>query len=280
MNKELLSFFKQNTHWNVELITCIKKIGGLNNTNFKVSYNGNDFFIRICNKASLKNNFVNELEVINKAFSIDLTCKPYYFSIKNGNMILPWINGNMPNEHEFSSMNFIDKLTTNLKKFHNLNCKKIFKPFNDIRARIDLCKKLNIPIPNYINDLLNKLTHLEYILNTDITLGLCHNDLNCSNIILSNNNLYFIDYEYSSMGDVFFDLATISWLLNENSRKYLLLKYFGYYKEDHYKKLLNFLYVVKFYNATWSLLKTNDITNDYDYLNGANIIFEDLKQNY
>ncbi len=279
MNEELLFLLKQNTNWNTNLITSVKKIGGLNNNNYKVSYNGDDFFIRICTNLYLDHDRATEFQIINKASAISLTPKPYYFSIKSGNMILPWINGNMPTEDEFSSINFINKLTKRLKELHNLNCEKLFKPFNHIKTRIDLCKKFNISLPNYIDTLSKKLNYLEFVLNNNPTIGLCHNDLNCSNILLSNNNLYFIDYEYSAMGDVFWDLATISWLLDDNCRKDLLIQYFGYYKEEDYKKLLDFLYVVKFYNATWSLLKTKDPNNDYDYLNGANIIFEDLRQN-
>ncbi|WP_252226418.1 choline kinase family protein [Clostridium sp. ZBS2] len=279
MNEELLFLLKQNTNWNTNLVTSVERIGGLNNNNYKISYNGNDFFIRICTNLYLDNDRKTEFQIINKASNIDLTPKPYYFSIKSGNMILPWIKGKMPTEDEFSSINFINKLTKRLKELHNLNCEKLFKPFNHIKTRIDLCKKFNISLPNYIDTLFKKLNYLEFILNNNPTIGLCHNDLNCSNILLSKNNLYFIDYEYSAMGDVFWDLATISWFLNDNCRKNLLIQYFGYYKEEDYKKLLDFLYVVKFYNATWSLLKTKDPNNDYDYLNGANIIFEDLRQN-
>lgn len=46
----------------------------------------------------------------------------------------------MPTEDEFSSINFINKLTKRLKELHNLNCEKLFKPFNHIKTRIDLCK--------------------------------------------------------------------------------------------------------------------------------------------
>ena len=100
--------------------------------------------------------------------------------------------------------------------------------------------------------------------------------LNASNIILTEDNIYFVDYEYSSMGDVFFDLATISWFFNERSRKNLLELYFNECTEQHYEKLLDYLFVVKFYNATWSLLKSSDSSSDYDYLAGAKMIFNDL----
>ena len=41
-----------------------------------------------------------------------------------------------------------------------------------------------------------------------------------------------------------------------------------------------YLYVVKFWNACWSLLKSKDNTSTYDYKKGAEMIFQDLWQNY
>ena len=185
----------------------------------------------------------------------------------------------MPSLNDFSSVEFLSKLVDSLGSFHNLKGEKYFNPFNHIRERINICKNLNLPIPKSIDMLLNYLTDLEIKLSKTPLIGLCHNDLNASNIILSNNDLYFVDYEYSSMGDVFFDLATISWFLSEKSRKSLLSLYFGEYKNKHYTKLLDYLFVVKFYNATWSLLKAKDSNSDYDYLSGAQMIFKDLLNN-
>ena len=78
------------------------------------------------------------------------------------------------------------------------------------------------------------------------------------------------------MGDIFFDLATISWFLTEKSRKDLLKLYLGNFKVEYYERLLDYLFVVKFYNATWSLLKSTDSNSDYDYLSGAKMIFNEL----
>ena len=78
------------------------------------------------------------------------------------------------------------------------------------------------------------------------------------------------------MGDIFFDLATISWFFTEDSRKSLIESYFGEFNDEYYKRLLDYLFVVKFYNATWSLLKSQDSNSSYDYLAGAKMIFKDL----
>lgn len=279
MNTTLINFLQNEMNWNSLNISSIEKLGGLSSENYKVSYNNNSYFVKICTHNYLHTDRNNELMIINKACEINLAPHLYYFSNKTGNMVSSWINGTMPSLDDFNSVEFLSKLSDCLKSFHNLKCEKYFNPFNHIRKRINICKDFNLPLPQSIDMLLNYLNTLEYKLNKTPLIGLCHNDLNASNIILSNNDLYFVDYEYASMGDIFFDLATISWFFSEKSRKDLLIFYFGKYNIEDYEKLLDYIFVVKFYNATWSLLKSTDSNSDYDYLSGAKMIFKDLLNN-
>lgn len=279
MKTTLIKFLQTEMNWNPINISFIEKLGGLSSENYKVSYNNNDYFVKICIADYLHTDRVNELSILNKVSKINLAPNIYYFSNKSGNMITSWIDGSMPSLDDFNSSNFLNILSNSLKSLHNLKCEKQFNPFNDIRKRIEICKDLNLPLPKSINILLEFLTYLEYKLNKSPLIGLCHNDLNASNIILTSNKLYFVDYEYSSMGDIFFDLATISWFFSEKSRKDLLKFYFGEYNPKDYEKLLDFIFIVKFYNASWSLLKSTDLNINYDYLSGAKMIFKDLLKN-
>lgn len=279
MKTTLIKFLQTEMNWNPINISFIEKLGGLSSENYKVSYNNNDYFVKICIADYLHTDRINELSILNKVSKINLAPNIYYFSNKSGNMITSWIDGTMPSLDDFNSSNFLNMLSNSLKSLHNLKCEKQFNPFNDIRKRIEICKDLNLPLPKSINILLEFLTYLEYKLNKSPLIGLCHNDLNASNIILTSNKLYFVDYEYSSMGDIFFDLATISWFFSEKSRKDLLKFYFGEYNPKDYEKLLDFIFIVKFYNASWSLLKSTDLNINYDYLSGAKMIFKDLLKN-
>ena len=279
MKTTLIKFLQTEMNWNPINISFIEKLGGLSSENYKVSYNNNDYFVKICIADYLHTDRINELSILNKVSKINLAPNIYYFSNKSGNMITSWIDGSMPSLDDFNSSNFLNMLSNSLKSLYNLKCEKQFNPFNDIRKRIEICKDLNLPLPKSINILLEFLTYLEYKLNKSPLIGLCHNDLNASNIILTSNKLYFVDYEYSSMGDIFFDLATISWFFSEKSRKDLLKFYFGEYNPKDYEKLLDFIFIVKFYNASWSLLKSTDLNINYDYLSGAKMIFKDLLKN-
>lgn len=276
MNTIVIEFIKKCTTWNIEDISCISKIGGLSSNNYKVTYNNVNYFVKICTHTYLHTNIENELDVLKKTCKINLCPELIYYSTKNGNMISQWIHGKSPDLNDLNSSDFLMSLSKNLLKLHSLECNNIFNPFKHIRKRLDKCNMLNIKLPTSIDLVLKKLNLLEESLMKNLHIGLCHNDLNASNIILCHDKLFFVDYEYSSMGDIFFDLASISWFLSECKRKELLELYFGEYKEEYYEKLIDYLFVVKFYNATWSLLKSTNTSSNYDYYKGAEMIFEEL----
>lgn len=276
MHDTIINFLKYDLNWDINLLSLLEPVGGLSNNNFRAIYSNNSYFIRLCEPTIFNINRISELDILNKASSLNLCKTPIYFNALTGNMIYKWIDGHMPTEVDINSGDFLDSLCINLKKLHLLNCETSFNPFNEIIERIKICNSLKLSLPTYINSLIERLYRLEKELEKNKLIGLCHNDLNISNILISKVNLYIIDYEFSGMGDIFFDLATIAWLQSYNGRINLLKSYFGTFNIKDYDKLLKYLYVVKLLNALWSLIKSSNSSNDYDYTNGANIIFKEL----
>lgn len=274
MNSKLKNFVCTELNWNINYISETTKLNGLNNLCYKVKYLNKFYFIRISyiNKC----NFNGEKNIINLCSKNKIAPKLFYFSKGNGHILSEWIDGRLILEDEFSSYSFIYKLVEKLKTLHTLKSSHKFNHFYEIHHNINSCKSLDIELPQYINLLLSRLNELESYCVKHLDYGLCHNDLNPSNFILSNDNLYIIDYEFSGMNDIFFDLATITWMMNESGRDILLKTYFKNPTEYHYKKLSYYLFIVKFWNSTWSLLKSHTSTSDYDYKKGAEIILEEL----
>ena len=276
MNLKLNDFIINELNLNINDVSIKTKLSGLNNECYKIEYLNTPYFIRICNKSK----DMEEKNIIKICAQNNIAPRLLYYSAASGNMVTEWINGHMPNEREFSSIGFIADLTTKLKTLHSLKCCKHFNPFNEIKKSLLLCEKNQLQLPTFINILIDKLKTIEYFCLENMDIGLCHNDLNPSNILITGNDLYFIDYEFSAIGDIFYDLATLSWMMNDEAKENLLKLYFHNPTNYHYKKLTYYLYVVKFWNACWSLLKSKDNTSTYDYKKGAEMIFEDLWQNY
>lgn len=275
MRKLLEKFIINELNFNFDLICDIENLYSINNSNFKINYNKKLYFVRICNN-DIYINRKNEFNVLNISSKLGLCEKPLYFNKNTGNMLCNWVYGVNPCEEIIKSDKFLKVFCNNLKKLHYNLYGDYDSPFIKIKQNITFCRNNNIEIPKKIDKLIYKLDNLEYNLNKNLQLGLCHNDLNYSNIIFNQDNLYFIDYEFSSTRDIFFDFATISWFYEEEFIKRLLEIYFEkFYKED-YKKLLNYQYVVKLLNATWSLIKSKYNNKFYDYKKSANLIFDEL----
>ena len=51
-----------------------------------------------------------------------------------------------------------------------------------------------------------------------------HNDLNAKNILMSKNNIFFIDFEYSSINNKYFDISKIIDSLNLNNPRFVNTK--------------------------------------------------------
>lgn len=256
----------------------ITRLGGLNNSNYLLECENNKYVLRIPSKDN-KNNFSEENFVLNFANLNKLSPPIIYHNKDNGILISKFLDDSKVNMSTFTSSEFLKKLALTLKKLHILKCEHTFNPFEHIRINFDFLKSKNFIFHENINLIFNKLNFLENKLSKNISLGLCHNDLNSSNVLFYNKNVFLIDFEFSAMCDIFFDLATISWMLNENERYLLLKSYFGYYSNNLIEKLEDYLFVVKLWNASWSFVKSLSTNSTYDYKLGGNMIIDDLLSN-
>ena len=257
-------------------ISTMTPIGGLNNDNFKVTCNNFNYFVRISSSSYIYNDINEELTILKKASDLNICPSVIYFDSSTRNLLMNWIDGRMPTEIESNNEIFITALTEKLKTLHSLTSTNVFNPFSEIRKIIFSNKDYFFDTVPYILNLLENLNTIETLVKNSYMEGLCHNDLNPSNILLTDKNLYIVDYEFAARGDIFFDLATIAWLLEDSSRKLLIKKYFGYYSEAYYDKLTKYINVVKMYNGCWSLVKSLNSNKDYDFRKGSDIIFNEL----
>lgn len=251
------------------------KIGGLNNSNYLIKLQNEKYVLRIPSSDN-SNNFYNEHKILSLIKKYNISPEILYHNQSNGILLSKYIESAKFNLEFYNSSFFLNNLVTTLKKIHNLECNNYFNPFNEIYNNIDFLNSVNFTFNHDIDLLMNKLKELEINLCKKIHYGLCHNDLNTSNILYFNNYVYLIDFEFSGMGDIFFDLATISWFLKDEMQDELIKKYFGYSDIELKKKLKDYLYVVKLWNATWSYKKSIDNKSDYDYRLGGNMILDDL----
>ncbi|GAA0754704.1 choline kinase family protein [Clostridium sartagoforme] len=253
----------------------LKKLGGLNNSNYLLEIQNSKYVLRIPSKNNT-NNFSDEHDILNIVNPLNISPDILYHNKDTGVLLSEFKKSIKINLEFYNSPIFINDLISILKKLHGLKCTNYFNPFKIINENINFLLNSNFNFNHDINILMKKLNLLEYTLTQNIHYGLCHNDLNISNILYSKDSVYLIDFEFSGMGDIFFDLATLSWFLNDEMRNELIKNYFGNYSSYLKEKLENYLFVVKFWNATWSFIKSMNNNSHYDYKLGGNMILDDL----
>ncbi|MCR1951110.1 choline kinase family protein [Clostridium sp. DSM 100503] len=253
----------------------LTKLGGLNNSNYLMTLQDSKYVLRIPSKDNT-NNFYNENEILNIIKPFNISPNILYHNKDTGVLLSEFKESNKINIEFYNSHIFIDSLIHTLKRLHGLKCSNYFNPFDIIERNVKFLISSNFLFNHDINLLMEKLNSLKDNLTKEYHFGLCHNDLNTSNILYTKNSIYLIDFEFSAMGDIFFDLATLSWFLNENMKNELIKSYFGYSSKYLNEKLEGYLFVVKLWNATWSFIKSINSTSDYDYKLGGNMILDDL----
>jgi thiamine kinase-like enzyme len=147
------------------------------------------------------------------------------------------------------------------KKLRKLHSSKVSLPFGYMMFfKLDVYKK-NIDSSLYINQ--NYETKVikevrKIFAKTPMTI--CHNDLVKDNLLFKFNGLTIIDWEYASMNNPLFDLASFvsENNLNNEQEEFFLKKYFGYkynsIKKKRVELFMRFQDILFYY---WALLLKN-----------------------
>ncbi len=236
-NNNLLFAIKSYNIFKRDDVKSIKllKNQGLNNLVYILETTLGKYIVKRHEKSLYSDINKNSEYKIQDLASIKSLCfAPIFFDKQSSLLIYRFMNG-----HHKTSLNSINlkHLATSLKKLHSIkyngdkfHIKGYFKSHNISKKLKNALKELK----NYKKDFV-----------------LCHNDLNPKNILFT-NNIKFIDWEYGSLNDRYFDLAAICIEYNLCAKKERLFinLYFKNQKAD-LKKLHTFKIIYKNVCYTW-----------------------------
>jgi len=108
----------------------------------------------------------------------------------------------------------------------------------------------------------------------------CHNDLLADNFLKGDDGLWLVDYEYSGMGDPFFDLGNLSINngLSESSQERLIRLMFHEPTDAHRARLQLMRIMSDFREAMWGVIQQGLSTLDIDYVAYADRHFDRLSR--
>lgn len=217
--------------------------GGMMNEAYIVLANNKRYIIYIPGKGS--NDLVNrenEKLVQSKVYNASLTSKNIYFDTKTGIKINEFIEGKSLNFVKDEEID-ISSLADSLKRLHQINVsdvKEEYDVFKNIKDYHDLGIKNNLIYDKKLLDLEKFIISKRNYLEGNKTV-LSHNDLQKSNIVLSDDNKYLlIDFEFMMKNDPIYDIACFA--NDKISDGYQLLE--AYYKDelDDDKKIRFYLF--------------------------------------
>lgn len=236
-NKHLLNIIKNYSSFkNHDIISLeLLPFQGYNNLIYLLKTSLGKYIVKKCGK-SLYNSACKKSEyTIQKIVSsISLCHEPIMFDEENSLLIYKFIEA----KHK-SSLNTtnIKNLALKLKKLHSIK-------FDGQKFHIKGYFKSH-HIDKGLKHALNQLRRYK----RDFVLS--HNDLNPKNILFA-NSVKFIDWEYASLNDRYFDLAAIciEFKLSPKKQEIFIKLYFGSRKAD-FKKLQIFKIIYKYVCYTW-----------------------------
>lgn len=242
----------------------IERIGGMSNKNFKVTYQGNKYVLRIPGNGS--DGMVDRgEEQANSILASNLGISPalYYFDSQSGIKVTSYLeNAVVLNSASIQLHKNIDALVSIYKKLHGSSAVmgNVFSVFREIEKYDRLIIKAGCRMYSGWENFHPHIMALEQRLEAiGYELKPCHNDAVPENFIRSKEgDLYLIDWEYSGMNAPMADLAALflESEFSEENKRYVLAKYFdGKVPQDAYEKLSIFEILWDYLWAQWTVIK-------------------------
>lgn len=185
----------------------IKRLeGGMSNYTYVVECQGKKYTYRVPGKYADK--FVNRVEEwtnIQKVNKLDLNNETIYLEVLSGEKLAKYVEGTIMSETDVISYNDISVKA--LKKLHNSDLK--FTDYNAF-ARLDLdeqyCRESGFEHPREYVELRKYLDEIRKT-HGNIKLVPCHCDYQPTNLVISGDKLYVLDWEFAGMNDPIYDIA-------------------------------------------------------------------------
>ena len=252
------NYLKKELNVKDEDIDKIEPLGGMTNHNFKVELNGKRYVFRLPGEGcSCFVNRKNENQNVQLIQNLKIDAEIIHFNENSGVKIAKYID-RAETLNPITALKYKNKVAAILKKLHNSNLSfgNQFNVFNEIiKYELEIEKLTSRKYPNY-EVVRKKVFDLKKILeNTGVHLVSCHNDTVPENFIISNGQMYLIDWEYSGMNEKEWDIGAFCLECNfskQETKEFIDVYFEGKATKENKMKVLIYQICQDF---LWSLWK-------------------------
>lgn len=258
--------------WNCSECTIEPEPMGSTNESYLCTYRGEKYVLRLGTRKAdiLSINRRAEEAALKIVSRLSLGANLIYYDLESGNMVTKFLCGRELTGEDLNNPNCLNQIVQVLKTLHSQKSSYVFDFYADVEQRLRFINEHKIPVHPEFSCAYEKyrLCRNRNSINSKLHYGLCHGDPFVNNFILSEDGqLFLIDYEFSGMGDVFFDLSCIAPGLSPKMQKELLYLYFGECTPQLMQKLNDFCIINLMWNGTWAYVKSYDVPAEvFDYV--------------
>lgn len=280
--------WKDSSDIRYELLTS-----GYSNIVYKVAVNGAIYALRINGKQNeiLGLKYEDEIDIMIRASDLYISPKVLDCKNKSDYLITEFIDGSLLSEDQLGKAEILRKVVELLKSIHSMpyNGKRQSTPFSLSRNYLKGAEELGVLYPKDLNGYIKRMNVIEENRQNDPEYQkyYCHNDAFAHNMILcTDGNIKILDWELSGMGDIWFDLATLSFScgFDRATDDTMLNLYFGASDEQKHQTLHDIKFVSMIREIGWALLHTalnrSKKEPGTDYSDFAASILDRLKKGY
>ena len=257
-------------HADADAFTVAALEGGATNRNFLVTTAGFRWVLRMGgqNTNLLGISRDSERDSLAKVASLGLAPRVVYSDISDDIMVSDFVAGRVQTPVSLREPARLERVARALRSVHDgAAFQARFDAFAIVRNYHKLATERAVRLPLCANKVLTLAHEIEHALADRQTLKPCHNDLLSGNFIDDGARLWLLDWEYSGMGDPFFDLGNLSvnQELDEAQQQQLLLTYFGELRDADWAHLQLMTIVSDMREAWWGFVQSTLSTIDFDY---------------
>jgi thiamine kinase-like enzyme len=259
--------------------------GGITNRNYRVDVDGKSYHLRLAGESTELLGIDREYEYHANQAAGELGIAPevIYFIRPEGYLVCRFIDGRPIPPEEIRQPENIQRVVEAIHAIHSMpTIPGVFNVFQVVREYADVARRYNVEFPENFDWMVSQMNDAEAALKVHpLVQRPCHNDLLNANFMLTDRQLFILDWEYAGMGDIFFDLANFSahHELSDNEIDFLLDRYFGEVRTQDQAHLNIMKIMSDIREAMWALVQIGISDLDFDYRAYANKHFDRATQN-
>ncbi len=259
--------------------------GGITNRNYRATFGGRDYVIRVPGKDTSLLGIDREAECIANRAAAEIGIAPEVAAMLTDPpaIVTTFVEGRPMEAEELSQGDALQGVAGALRTMHGASpVPSRFDSFRIVEEYERVASGLGVEVPPEYKKAHACAVRIEEALSgSEHEPVPCHNDLLAANFIWDGEKLRIVDWEYAGMGDRYFDLANFA-VNNElpgGSRTQLLELYFGGKPSERQEATLHvFTFMSDFREAMWGVVQQGASDIEFDFADYARKHFRRLAE--